>query len=70
MEPKREDLKNILSLIYKKDMVNSVLCGRENISTKRIKELSEIAPNVPLYVWLNPKAYLDNLRLQENKEKK
>lgn len=70
MEPKREDLKNILSLIYKKDMVNSVLCGRENISTKRIKELSEIAPNVPLSVWLNPKAYLDNLRLQENKEKK
>ncbi len=51
-------------------MVNSVLCGRENISTKRIKELSEIAPNVPLSVWLNPKAYLDNLRLQENKEKK
>ena len=70
MEPKREDLKNILSLIYKKDMVNSVLCGRENISTKRIKELSEIAPNVHLSVWLNPKAYLDNLRLQENKEKK
>ena len=57
-------------MIYKKDMVNSVLCGRENISTKRIKELSEIAPNVPLSVWLNPKAYLDNLRLQENKEKK
>ncbi|OCR86684.1 hypothetical protein CFT13S00388_07980 [Campylobacter fetus subsp. testudinum] len=61
----RKELKIALLKIYKKDMVNSVLCGRENVGTSKIRELQSIAPNIPVEIWLNPKEYL-----AKQKEKK
>lgn len=69
MKPTRKDLKNILSQVYSIHMINSLLCGRENISTKKMKELSKIAPQVPLEVWLNLKEYLDYLKSREKAKK-
>ncbi|MBR6612416.1 MAG: hypothetical protein IKK93_09315 [Campylobacter sp.] len=66
----KKKIKAILEKVYKKDQISSVFLGRRHISTQKIKQLREIAPNIPTEAWLDIRAWLDAQEQKANKRRR